>query len=434
MLERFKALFFSSTRKKWLKYLDIFCVCIFLFLFTVSFLLPYLSSSRQVSAPAISRSSGRSLNVADRSLMISAMAGSWEDRAHALSAATPTDLLATPTVVNSDSAQNVYLQQLQQQIQTNNQTATVVAQNTRIPDNDWLIGNNGLLAQTDIQSFSSGTPLDLAWIGVLGIADLLLMVFLIIKSVRNAQHKRHFHYAEIIKTLPRVGLAFVAAHLSWLCVICLIQVNNGLCLAIAQIARHNEPGLPSAMDLGSLVAHAFTIVASVAGAIASSAQGATISPGTAQDILPVLVGFIVALLYLLLAIQLIVRTALINLLFVLAPLSFACWALPQRSGQKLTLMWLTTTFAVIMIQFLQLACYTASALLLNANSQLIHLNILGIEGASLLRIAILWVTLRVVGLVQSVVTSTIAERSRSALTTVYNVVTSAVSSYFVALR
>lgn len=434
MPEQFKALFFSSTRKKWLKYVDIFFVCMFLLLFTASFLSPYLSSSRQVSAHAIPISSGRFLNMADRSLMISSMAGSSEERARALPAATPTELPVTPTVVNSDSVQSTDLPHLQQQIQTNNQAASEVTQNTKIPDNDWLIGNNGLLAQTDIQSFSSGTPLALAWLGVLGIADLLLVVFLIVKSVRNTRHKRHFHYAEVIKTLPRVVLAFVAAHLSWVCVICLIQINNGLCLAIAQIARHNNPGLPSAVDFVSLVAHAFTIVASVAAAIASGSQGTAINPGTAQDILPVLVGFTVALLYLLLAIQLIVRTALINLLFVLAPLSFASWALPQRAGQQLTLMWLTTTFAVIMIQFLQLACYTASALLLNANSQLINLNILGIEGASLLRIAILWLTLRVVGLVQNVVTSTMAERSRNALATIYNTVTSAVSSYFIALR
>jgi hypothetical protein len=434
MLEQFKALFFGSPRKKWLKYVDVFFVCMLLLLLTASFLLPYLSSSRQVSTPATSISSGRVLIVDNGPLMISSMAGSSEQRARALPTATPMELLATPTVVNSDSVQATYVQQLQQQIQTNNQTASEVTKNTKIPDNDWLIGNNGLLAQTDIQSFSSGTPLDLAWLGVLVIADLLLVVFFIVKSVRNAQYKRHFHYAEIIKTLPRVGLAFVAAHLSWLCVICLIQVNNGLCLAVAQFARHNEPGWPSVVDLGSLVSHAFAIVASVAGAIASSSQGATLSPGTAQDILPVLIGFTAILLYLLLAIQLIVRTALINLLFVLAPLSFACWALPQRSGQKLTLMWLTTTFAVIMIQFLQLACYTVSALLLNANSQLIHLSILGIEGASLLRIAILWLTLRIVGLVQNAVTSTMAEKSRNALTTIYNTTTSAVSAYLIALR
>ncbi len=313
---------------------------------------------------------------------------------------------------------------------------------------DWLIGNSGLLGWTDPGITSNNPQIKIAWGGVLGMADLLLVLFIMINGIRISLGGVGFRYADALEALPRTILAFAAAHLSLLFVALLIDLNNALCQSILVVARQNNLAYTGGLTITDLVKQGITLLIELIGWILGSfipyvgevLQGTAATAFIASFVV-FLIDLTLMIFYLFLAIQLLIRIALINLLLILAPLGFASWALPQGSGQGLTRIWLNATFASILVQFLQLTCYTFGLLLLNPVAGLTQhfpvLDFFGIEPGMLFKIATLWITLRVPGLVQNVTTQTMGEGSRSMASMIgqtLGVAQSAISTVAIVMR
>lgn len=323
---------------------------------------------------------------------------------------------------------------------------------------DWLISNDkhGLLAWTDPNlTITKNQSIQQAWGIVLAMADLFLVLFIMINGIRIAMGGMGFRYAEALEALPRILLAFAAANLSQLFIANLIELNNDLCLGILSAIGNNNLVYAGGVTGTSLITRVITLGITLLGGLFANFipfVGQLLSAASwllfAGNLILLLIDGTLWLLYLFLAVQLVIRLALINLLTIMAPLGLACWALPQGAGQQLMRIWLNATFASIMVQFLQLTAYVFGVLLfvpIGGLTKLSAASFFGINPSQLtqfdpgifFKIAVVWFALRVPGLVQNVATQTMGEGSRNMASTISQAVgagLSVVSTTVIALR
>ena len=415
--------------RRWIKRSDRIFLGFFLFLILATFVVSRLPRSSQSQSPQAPISASSSLSSASSSVSPSSVSQGGDGSMTASQLIDPSQATSNLNT-NSATGQATDLQPKASQ------------PSSEIGD-EWLIGSNtGLLAWTDPRfTIGQNTQILTAWHGVLLIADLFLVLFIMINGIRIALGGAGFRYADALETLPRILLAFAAANLSQLFIANLLELNNDLCLAITTFAQNKGLVDTGGLTVLTLIESGVNLLIDLVGGIMGGIVSHFISIGKAftEAALSLFAGSLVSffisltlmVLYLFVMIQLIIRIALINLLTILAPLGFACWALPQGAGQQLMRIWLNATFASIMVQFLQLTCYTFGLLLFSPISGLTHfipiIGFLNFDTGVLFKLPIVWITLRIPGMVQNVATQTMGEGSRNTASMISQTVGAAVS-------
>lgn len=168
------------------------------------------------------------------------------------------------------------------------------------------------------------------WRWIVGVADAALAIFVLWSGyavmTRHALGTRAYGAMQV---LPRLGLAALAANLSLLFTGGFIDLGNALCNGVGQV------GLPGY-------------------ATATTVQ---------QDLAALVLAVVYAVVGFLLVAQMLLRLALLDVLIVVAPLGFLCWALPHT--QAWARLWTTTFVATALVQFLQMLALRLGALLVN---------------------------------------------------------------------
>ena len=187
--------------------------------------------------------------------------------------------------------------------------------------------------------------------------------------------------------LPRLALAVLAANFSLFFIRLFIDLENALNLDV--------------ISLFSLTILSNTIVGIF--------HGNLLGAGLLAFVLAIILG----VMDLLLAWQMLLRLALLILLIVLAPLAFLCGALPQTQGYLR--LWLSTFAATVFIQFFQVSALAIGGTLI---SYVTAANLFNL-GGSLLSIitssAVLYLVLRIPGMLRIWALRPIAEAGPAAL-------------------
>ena len=217
-----------------------------------------------------------------------------------------------------------------------------------------------------------------------------------------------FRYADVAETLPRVILALVAAHLSLLFIDFFASLSNALCNYLVTSANGINTGTNLAAFFGFHLPQptfwdliGFHLVELI------------------QLIIEVILFLFQLTLALMLFAQLITRIILIDLYIVFSAPCIACWALPGRSGQPVTRMWLQGFLSLTFVQLVQIGGLIMAelviGLLYNKIAPLMTTSILGFAIApgntliqSFMGIVILWFVLKVPGLLQAAPMQTMA--------------------------
>ena len=116
---------------------------------------------------------------------------------------------------------------------------------------------------------------------------------------------------------------------------------------------------------------------------------------------------------LLLAGQMLLRLALLVLLMVLAPPAFLCWALPQTQGYAR--LWTSTFAATVFVQFFQVSALALGAMLISYTSTAHLLNLDRTLLSLLISIAVLYLVLRIPGMLRVYALRPVAEAGPAAL-------------------
>ncbi len=194
-------------------------------------------------------------------------------------------------------------------------------------------------------------------------------------------------YYKLMEFLPRLALAVLAANFSLFFIRLFIDLVNALNLDV--------------ISLFSLTILSNTIVGIF--------HGNLLGAGLLAFVLAIILG----VMDLLLAWQMLLRLALLILLIVLAPLAFLCGALPQTQGYLR--LWLSTFAATIFIQFFQVSALAIGGTLI---SYVTAANLFNL-GGSLLSIitssAVLYLALRIPGMLRIWALRPIAEAGPAAL-------------------
>ena len=138
-------------------------------------------------------------------------------------------------------------------------------------------------------------------------------------------------------------------------------------------------------------------------------QGNLVSAG----LLVFLLAMVLGVMNLLLAGQMLLRLALLVLLMVLAPPAFLCWALPQTQGYAR--LWTSTFAATVFVQFFQVSALALGAMLISYTSTAHLLNLDRTVLALLISIAVLYLVLRIPGMLHVYALRPVAEAGPAAL-------------------
>ena len=207
-------------------------------------------------------------------------------------------------------------------------------------------------------------------------------------------------YYELMEFLPRLALAVLAANFSLFFIRLFIDLENALNLDV--------------INLFSLTLLSNTITGIF--------HGNLLGAGLLAFVLAIILG----VMDLLLAWQMLVRLALLILLIVLAPLAFLCGALPQTQGYLR--LWLSTFAATVFIQFFQVSALAIGGMLI---SYVTAANLFNL-GGSLLSIitssAVLYLVLRIPGMLRIWALRPVAEAGPAAVRAVQGTVESAVGT------
>ena len=207
-------------------------------------------------------------------------------------------------------------------------------------------------------------------------------------------------YYELMEFLPRLALAVLAANFSLFFIRLFIDLENALNLDV--------------INLFSL-----TILSNT---ITGIFHGNLLGAGLLAFVLAIILG----VMDLLLAWQMLLRLALLILLIVLAPLAFLCGALPQTQGYLR--LWLSTFAATVFIQFFQVSALAIGGTLI---SYVTAANLFNL-GGSLLSIitssAVLYLVLRIPGMLRIWALRPVAEAGPAALHAAQGSVESAVGT------
>ena len=178
-------------------------------------------------------------------------------------------------------------------------------------------------------------------------------------------------HSQLAEFLPRLLLAFGAAHFGLYFLGLFIDLENALCSVATSLA--------STASLTSLITTLF--------------RGDLVGGGLLVVVLAVVVGVMAILL----GAQMAVRLALLWVLLVLSAPGLACFALPQTTS--FGRMWLSLTASTVLVQFFQVVALTLGGTLL---ASLGGNNLFGVGGPLaplLVCVAMLYLVLRIPGIV-----------------------------------
>ena len=222
----------------------------------------------------------------------------------------------------------------------------------------------------------------------IGVVDAAVAVFIVIAGY-NIMIARQIgaRYHDVMEVLPRIALAVLAANLSLFFLRFFIDLENALCQGVT--------------DLFGLTFLTNTIVGLF--------QGNLVSAG----LLVFLLAMVLGVMNLLLAGQMLLRLALLVLLMVLAPPAFLCWALPQTQGYAR--LWTSTFAATVFVQFFQVSALALGAMLISYTSTAHLLNLDRTVLTLLISIAVLYLVLRIPGMLRVYALRPVAEAGPAAL-------------------
>jgi hypothetical protein len=222
----------------------------------------------------------------------------------------------------------------------------------------------------------------------IGVVDTAVAIFIVIAGY-NLMIARQIgaSYQGIMEFLPRIALAVLAANLSLFFIRFFIDLENALCLGVT--------------DLFGLTFLTNTIVGIFHGNLAGA------------GLLVFLLAMILGVMNLLLAGQMLLRLALLVLLMVLAPPAFLCWGLPQTQGYAR--LWSSTFAATVFVQFFQVTALALGAMLISYISAAHLLSLDSTVLTLLVSLAVLYLVLRIPGMLRVYALRPIAEAGPAAV-------------------
>ena len=225
------------------------------------------------------------------------------------------------------------------------------------------------------------------WNAFLAVVDLALASLIVIGGY-NVVVGRHLGlpHSELAEFLPRLLLAYGAAHFSLFFLGLFIDLENALNLVALNLAGTSMlTSIISALFQGNLAA---------------------------EGLLVWVLGFVLGVMAILLGAQMAVRLALLWVLLVLAGPGLACFALPQTMG--FGRMWLSLTATTVLVQFFQVVTLALGGMLLTS---LGASNVFGVGGTLatlLVCVALLYLVLRIPGIVHRFALRPMMDASRAA--------------------
>src|SRR6266480_3895270 len=225
------------------------------------------------------------------------------------------------------------------------------------------------------------------WQSFLAVVDLALASLIVIGDY-NVVVGRHLGlpHSELAEFLPRLILAYGAAHFSLFFLGLFIDLENALNLVALNLAGTSMlTSIISALFQGNLAA---------------------------EGLLVWVLGFVLGVMAILLGAQMAVRLALLWVLLVLAGPGLACFALPQTMG--FGRMWLSLTATTVLVQFFQVVTLALGGMLLTS---LGASNVFGVGGTLatlLVCVALLYLVLRIPGIVHRFALRPMMDASRAA--------------------
>lgn len=231
------------------------------------------------------------------------------------------------------------------------------------PTTDWLTGTTGglllsknALDDTTVVNFVQGFWFTVAMlaIGLLAIPFALAGYQIMLGMVSSS-------YANAIQVISRVTLVAFAIGLSYFFLKAVMsiegEVGNWL---YTQLNQNVSVAMPSAkwgcyskQFFGSIFDLSVYSTENAAKQI-TTADYARETATSTLTLIENLSNFVLTLLSVVLAIQLIVRLALLNFHVILSPLAILCEALPEKIGSKVMQHWLRGFFSLLFVQLLQL--------------------------------------------------------------------------------
>jgi len=225
------------------------------------------------------------------------------------------------------------------------------------------------------------------WQSFLAVVDLALASLIVIGGY-NVVVGRHLGlpHSELAEFLPRLLLAYGAAHFSLFFLGLFIDLENSLNVVALNLAGTSMlTSIISALFQGNLAA---------------------------EGLLVWVLGFVLGVMAILLGAQMAVRLALLWVLLVLAGPGLACFALPQTMGYGR--MWLSLTATTVLVQFFQVVTLALGGMLLTS---LGASNVFGVGGTLatlLVCVALLYLVLRIPGIVHRFALRPMMDASRAA--------------------
>ena len=199
---------------------------------------------------------------------------------------------------------------------------------------DWAQGLGGsafnFITRTPPEGSYASSSVITLWTWVVGVADAALALLMMWGGyLVMSRHALDLRAHSAMRMVPRIALAALAANLSLAFATFFIDLGNALSNGVGQVAL---PGY----------------------AAASASQ---------QNLATLILAVVYAVVGFLLVAQMLLRLALLDVLIVLAPLGFLCWALPTT--QAWARLWTSTFVATALVQFLQILALRLGALLIN---------------------------------------------------------------------
>ena len=224
------------------------------------------------------------------------------------------------------------------------------------------------------------------WNAFLAVVDLALASLIVIGGY-NVVVGRHLGlpHSELAEFLPRLLLAFGAAHFSLFFLGLFIDLENALNMVALNLAGMSMlTNIITALFQGNLAA---------------------------EGLLVWVLGFVLGVMAILLGAQMAVRLALLWVLLVLSGPGLACFALPQTVG--FGRMWLSLTTSAVMVQFFQVVTLALGGMLLTS---LGASNVFGVGGTLatlLVCVALLYMVLRIPSIVHRFALRPMMDASRA---------------------
>jgi hypothetical protein len=225
------------------------------------------------------------------------------------------------------------------------------------------------------------------WNAFLAVVDIALASLIVIGGY-NVVVGRHLGlpHSELAEFLPRLLLAFGAAHFSLYFLGLFIDLENDLNLVALNLAGTSMlTNIISALFQGNLAT---------------------------EGLLVWVLTFVLGVMAILLGAQMAIRLALLWVLLVLSGPGLACFALPQTIGYGR--MWLSLTATTVLVQFFQVMTLAMGGMLLTS---LGASNVFGVGGTLatlLVCVALLYLVLRIPGIVHRFALRPMMDASRAA--------------------